>query len=251
MLVMKIEMKVRNLFIEILNLLVFISILIYNPVFTKDNPQLFSYDEEEKSQYLGDWFSKFQKTPRGVYVSQIRLKKHKEFDMYRLSLHPEMKWEEARYRGTWKLVEGELELQTLHCSVYTSTEPGERRALLRSFDCDHLTMKALPLDSGYRKIRLSPNQYGSGHSTEFHRPAGRDQGKWAVVLANGQTNIAWGIDLKYFKKGQRATLYSGSSLYRKGMASSVVIRNVVETSLEFQNSPSFSAEIGDYLFLSR
>lgn len=208
---------------------------------------------ESRSPSLeGDWFTHIQKAGKGYYAYQIRLEKNGEFQLYRVNLHPAMRWEEARYEGIWTKTNNSLELKTKNCRVYTSRNLLARRALLRAFDCDHLRM-------GFRLEKsespaavsigvLSPDMYGENSRIEFHRPLGNENGEWALVFRDGTRNLAWGIDLRRYKKGQTAKLHSTT------MKRPVSVRfdRVVETSLEWSLldvQDSNSPQNGDFIQL--
>ncbi|MCC5814378.1 MAG: hypothetical protein JJT78_06445, partial [Leptospira sp.] len=56
-----------------------------------------------KSSVQGDWFSPIQAYTPGAFTYQLRLHSNGEFQLFKILLHPDMRWEEARYRGRWKV----------------------------------------------------------------------------------------------------------------------------------------------------
>jgi hypothetical protein len=208
--------------------------------------------ESSPSSLEGDWFTHIQKAGKGYYAYQIRLKKNGEFQLYRVNLHPAMRWEEARYEGVWTETNNSLELETKNCRVYTSRNLLARRALLRAFDCDHLRMgfrlEKTESSEAVSIAILSPDMYGENSRIHFHRPLGKENGKWALVFRDGVRNLAWGIDLKRYKKGQAAKLFSTTRM----QPVPIRFNRVVETSLEWslldvQNSNS--PQNGDFIQL--
>jgi len=199
---------------------------------------------------IGDWFSQIEKSGIGVSTYHLRFYPEGRFDLYRILLHPRLKWEEKRYSGSW---EPALDLFLLHiesCEMYTSPALNSRRALLRKFDCDHLKMK-FALD-GKRGI-LSPNEYGIHFQTAFYRPPvsqisqSRSKNPWKdshwlrVFLGEGE-NLAWGIGVKWKKSKTKGEIWSDDK--KLGIAS---IRNSFETSLEFRYPESEHLQTG-YFF---
>ncbi|WCL47555.1 hypothetical protein [Leptospira sp. GIMC2001] len=206
--------------------------------------------DSQSLKFNGDWTTHIHKTDLGAFSYQLRILDNHNFQLYRLNLHPDMRWEEARYEGKWKWnQDSSLSLKPESCRIYTSTDLMRRRALLRSYDCDHIEMISslgdIDTSSSEVKLIISPNEYGAGNSTHFFRSPKYSGGKTAIVFTDGVRFLAWGIDLKYSKKGQKIRLVSKAD--KKIYSASIY--SVAETALEFKLDSPLIPSPGDFILL--
>ncbi|WP_425529226.1 hypothetical protein [Leptospira stimsonii] len=159
----------------------------------------------------GEYYSKIQKLEEGYFVRQLFLdanttKKNPKFIFTQLSVTLSKNREETRIEGIAKPTKTGFRLAPESCRVFTNRESGNRWALVRAYDCDHLVFE---LESKKpNSIFIQPDFIPGTPSGEYRKSISSDPNRIsALVLESGGKILeVWGLRLSRVRKNASIVL---------------------------------------------
>ncbi|EMJ64040.1 MULTISPECIES: hypothetical protein [Leptospira] len=157
----------------------------------------------------GEYYSKIQKLEEGYFVRQLFLdmtRKQSKFIFAQLSVTLSKNREETRIEGIVKTTNRGAQLIPESCRVFTNRESGNRWALVRAYDCDHLSFQIESIQSN--SISIEPDFIPGNPSGVYRKSASSDANKIsALVLENeGKILEVWGLRLSRVRKNATIVL---------------------------------------------
>ena len=204
------------------------------------------FAQEEYGEWVkGEWFSAIQKLPNGFDAKELHLwgnPEYGKFTMTRISFNVTRNWEETRYSGKWKYAApGEIILSADYCTVYTAKEIGNRWALLRAFDCDHLRF-TLSRNADDR-LTMIPAMLLEGSEILTRPIHEKNSFSSLVILTHGKEFVSWGTSLNRIRKGAIPYL-----LKQNGKKEKIEIIETIDSSGRY-NTLTGDAEPGDFIII--
>ncbi|MGJ4754266.1 hypothetical protein [Leptospira kmetyi] len=157
----------------------------------------------------GEYYSKIQKLEEGYFVRQLFLdttRKQTKFLFTQLSVTLSKNREETRIEGIVKPASRGLELVPESCRVFTNRESGNRWALVRAYDCDHLSFRIESNEPN--RISISPDFIPGNPIAVYRKAASSEPSRiCALVLESGGTILeVWGLRLSRVRKNASIVL---------------------------------------------
>ncbi len=147
------------------------------------------------------WFGEWTLVNQSKIYRQVQFLSNQEknkFTFYELSFNEIRKWEELRIQGTFEVKENILTLKVEKCTLYGKKDIQKRWALLKSFDCDHLTWEAKFLNN---QISLTEKN-NAFENFDLNLVYKGNATVLKVIHQDAQELIAWGIEAKKVYKAQ-------------------------------------------------
>nr|WP_245667265.1 hypothetical protein [Leptospira tipperaryensis] len=160
----------------------------------------------------GEYYSKIQKLEEGYFVRQLFLdvtsaRKNPKFIFTQLSVTLSKNREETRIEGIAKPTRNGFQLVPESCRIFTNRESGNRWALVRAYDCDHLVFELESKKSNFILIRpdFIPNTPPSG---EYRKAISSDINRISALVleSGGKTLEVWGLRLSRVRKNASIVL---------------------------------------------
>ncbi|WP_408611950.1 hypothetical protein [Leptospira ainazelensis] len=159
----------------------------------------------------GEYYSKIEKLEEGYFVRQLFLdtnpaKKNSKFIFTQLSVTLSKNREETRIEGIAKPAKTGFQLVPESCRVFTNRESGNRWALLRAYDCDHLIFELESRRQNF--ISIQPDFIPGTPSGEYRKAISSDPSRIsALVLESGGKILeVWGLRLSRVRKNASIVL---------------------------------------------
>ncbi|WP_246057518.1 hypothetical protein [Leptospira gomenensis] len=169
-----------------------------------------SFPEEKKDPrrsfvpiVSGEYYSRIRTLEEGYFVRQLFLdleRKHPKFVFTQLSVTKSKNREETRIEGKAVRENGFLRLVPESCRMFTNRESGNRWALLRAYDCDHLSFELESKEPN--RISVSPDFIPGTPASEYRKAASSETRRIsALVLESGGKILeVWGLRLSRVRK---------------------------------------------------
>lgn len=157
----------------------------------------------------GEYYSNIQKLEEGYFVRQLFLdttRKQNKFVFVQLSVTLSKNREETRIEGIVKFTARGAELIPESCRVFTNKESGNRWALVRAYDCDHLSFQ---IESNRPNFIFIEPDFIPGNSIGVYRKsASSDPSKISALVleSNGKILEVWGLRLSRVRKNATVVL---------------------------------------------
>lgn len=157
----------------------------------------------------GEYYSKIQKLEEGYFVRQLFLdttRKQTKFLFTQLSVTLSKNREETRIEGIVKPTSRGVRLIPESCRVFTNRESGNRWALVRAYDCDHLSFEIESNESN--RVSIQPD-FIPGNPIGIYRKAASSEPSRisALVLESGGKILeVWGLRLSRVRKNASIVL---------------------------------------------
>ncbi|WP_425591060.1 hypothetical protein [Leptospira barantonii] len=157
----------------------------------------------------GEYYSKIQKLEEGYFVRQLFLdttRKQTKFLFTQLSVTLSKNREETRIEGIVKPTSRGFRLFPESCRVFTNRESGNRWALVRAYDCDHLSFEIESNEPN--RVSIAPD-FIPGNPIGMYRKAASSEPSRisALVLESGGKILeVWGLRLSRVRKNASIVL---------------------------------------------
>lgn len=181
----------------------FFAICIFTTLFCSvDNPKTKNLSIR-KPLLSGEYYSKIQKLEEGFFVRQLFLdmtRRQNKFIFAQLSVTLSKNREETRIEGIVKPTSRGAELIPESCRVFTNRESGNRWALVRAYDCDHLSFQIESNRSD--SISIEPDFIPGSPSGLYKKAASSDTNKISALVLESEGKIleVWGLRLSRVRK---------------------------------------------------
>ncbi|EMY78554.1 hypothetical protein LEP1GSC060_3925 [Leptospira weilii serovar Ranarum str. ICFT] len=157
----------------------------------------------------GEYYSKIQKLEEGYFVRQLfldRTRKQTKFVFTQLSVTRSKNREETRIEGIVKTTNRGAQLIPESCRVFTNRESGNRWALVRAYDCDHLSFQIESNRPNF--ISIEPDFLPGNPIGIYRKSASSDPNRIsALVLESGGKILeVWGLRLSRVRKNASIVL---------------------------------------------
>ncbi|WP_061222376.1 hypothetical protein [Leptospira weilii] len=157
----------------------------------------------------GEYYSKIQKLEEGYFARQLFLdmsRKQGKFIFAQLSVTLSKNREETRIEGIVKTTNRGVRLIPDSCRVFTNRESGNRWALVRAYDCDHLSFQIEPIQSN--SISIEPDFIPGNTSGVYRKSASFDANKISALVLESEGKIleVWGLRLSRVRKNATIVL---------------------------------------------
>lgn len=191
---------------------VFAGICIFSVVFCSSSEKRIESDPNSFLKIVsGEYYSKIQKLEEGYFVRQLFLdasptKKNPKFIFTQLSVTLSKNREETRIEGIAKTTKTGFQLVPESCRVFTNRESGNRWALVRAYDCDHLVFELASKKPN--SISIEPDFIPGTPSGEYRKAISSDPNRIsALVLESGGKILeVWGLRLSRVRKNATIVL---------------------------------------------
>ncbi|EMF92465.1 hypothetical protein [Leptospira santarosai] len=193
----------------------FFAICIFTTLFCSvDNPKTKNLSIR-KPLLSGEYYSKIQKLEEGFFVRQLFLdmtRRQNKFVFAQLSVTLSKNREETRIEGIVKPTSRGAELIPESCRVFTNRESGNRWALVRAYDCDHLSFQIESNRSD--SISIEPDFIPGSPSGLYKKAASSDTNKISALVLESEGKIleVWGLRLSRVRKNATVVLEKENGL---------------------------------------
>ncbi|EKT87400.1 hypothetical protein [Leptospira santarosai] len=193
----------------------FFAICIFTTLFCSvDNPKTKNLSIR-KPLLSGEYYSKIQKLEEGFFVRQLFLdmtRRQNKFIFAQLSVTLSKNREETRIEGIVKPTSRGAELIPESCRVFTNRESGNRWALVRAYDCDHLSFQIESNRSD--SISIEPDFIPGSPSGLYKKAASSDTNKISALVLESEGKIleVWGLRLSRVRKNATVVLEKENGL---------------------------------------
>lgn len=157
----------------------------------------------------GEYYSNIQKLEEGYFVRQLFLdmtRKQNKFVFTQLSVTLSKNREETRIEGIVKVTARGAELIPESCRVFTNKESGNRWALVRVYDCDHLSFQIESNRPNF--ISIEPDFIPGNSIGIYRKSASSDPSKISALVLESKGKIleVWGLRLSRVRKNATVVL---------------------------------------------
>ncbi|EMJ93735.1 hypothetical protein LEP1GSC198_1516 [Leptospira kirschneri str. JB] len=192
----------------------------------------------------GEYYSNIQKLEEGYFVRQLFLdmtRKQNQFVFTQLSVTLSKNREETRIEGIVKTTARGAELIPESCRVFTNKESGNRWALVRVYDCDHLSFHIESNRPNF--ISIEPDFMPGNLIGVYRKSASSNPSKISALVLESKGKIleVWGLRLSRVRKNASVVLEK-----QNGQKYSVRALETVETTGQVMVE-KVSVEKGDIL----
>ncbi|WP_394854604.1 hypothetical protein [Leptospira ellisii] len=157
----------------------------------------------------GEYYSKIRTLEEGYFVRQLFLdleRKNPKFVFTQLSVTKSKNREETRIEGKAIRETGLVRLIPESCRMFTNRESGNRWALLRAYDCDHLSFELESKEPN--RISVFPDFIPGTPASDYKKAASSETRRIsALVLESGGKILeVWGLRLSRVRKNATIVL---------------------------------------------
>ncbi|WP_420843371.1 hypothetical protein [Leptospira alstonii] len=157
----------------------------------------------------GEYYSKIQKLEEGYFVRQLFLdttRKQTKFVFTQLSVTLSKNREETRIEGIVKTTNRGAQLVPESCRVFTNRESGNRWALVRAYDCDHLSFQIESTRSNF--ISIEPDFIPGNPIGIYRKSASSEPNRISALVleSGGKVLEVWGLRLSRVRKNASIVL---------------------------------------------